>query len=230
MRQGEELVGLFPGKVYNDAFPCKTDSVIVYSFEDAAAALIAVGQQAYAKDWVPATSGNFSTRLGEEGAAITVSGSHKGHLTTADIMRVDMSGRPLEDKQPSAETLLHMMLYRRYPALHAVLHTHSDTATVLSRLVAEELILEELEVLKAFAGVDTHESRVRIPVFANDQDIGRLAGRVSAYLDSNGPVPGYLIAGHGLYTWGASISEAMRHLEAFEFLFRCELEMRRIGQ
>ncbi len=200
------------------------------SFEDAAAALIAVGRQAFANGWVPATSGNFSTRLGEESAAITVSGSHKGHLTPVDIMRVDLSGRPLEGKQPSAETLLHVMLYRRDPALHAVLHTHSVMATVLSRLVEAELILEELEVLKAFAGVDTHETRLRIPVFPNDQDVGRLAGQVSAYLDEKGPVPGYLIAGHGLYTWGASISEAMRHLEAFEFLFRCELEARRIGR
>ncbi len=201
----------------------------MYSFEDAAAALIAVGEQAYANGWVPATSGNFSTRLGDEGAAITVSGSHKGHLTPVDIMRVDGAGRPLEDKRPSAETQLHMMLYRRYPSVNAVLHTHSVTATVLSRLVAGALVLEELEVLKAFAGVDTHQTRVRIPVFANDQDIQRLARQVEAYFDANGAVPGYLIAGHGLYTWGSSINEAMRHLEAFEFLFRCELEMRRMG-
>ena len=201
----------------------------MYSFEDAAAALIAVGEQAYANGWVPATSGNFSTRLGDEGAAITVSGSHKGHLTPVDIMRVDGAGRPLEDKRPSAETQLHMMLYRRYPSVNAVLHTHSVTATVLSRLVAGALVLEELEVLKAFAGVDTHQTRVRIPVFANDQDIQRLARQVEAYFDANGAVPGYLIAGHGLYTWGNSINEAMRHLEAFEFLFRCELEMRRMG-
>lgn len=201
----------------------------MYSFEDAAAALIAVGEQAYANGWVPATSGNFSTRLGDEGAAITVSGSHKGHLTPTDIMRVDGAGRPLEDKRPSAETQLHMMLYRRYPSVNAVLHTHSVTATVLSRLVAGALVLEELEVLKAFAGVDTHQTRVRIPVFANDQDIQRLARQVEAYFDANGAVPGYLIAGHGLYTWGSSINEAMRHLEAFEFLFRCELEMRRMG-
>lgn len=201
----------------------------MYSFEDAAAALIAVGEQAYANGWVPATSGNFSTRLGDEGAAITVSGSHKGHLTPVDIMRVDGAGRPLEDKRPSAETQLHMMLYRRYPSVNAVLHTHSVTATVLSRLVAGALVLEELEVLKAFAGVDTHQTRVRIPVFANDQDIQRLARQVEAYFDANGAVPGYLIAGHGLYTWGSSINEAMCHLEAFEFLFRCELEMRRMG-
>ena len=39
---------------------------------------------------------------------------------------------------------------------------------------------------------------------------------------------GYLIAGHGLYAWGRDISEARRHLDAFEFMLGCELEMRRL--
>ncbi len=199
------------------------------SFEDAVAALIAVGRQAYAHGWVPATSGNFSTRVGEDEVAVTVSGSHKGRLTREDVMRVDLQGRPLEDKRPSAETALHVQLYRRDPGVHAVLHTHSVNATVLSRLVGGVLVLEELEVLKAFAGVDTHQSRLHIPVFANDQDMGRLSRQVDDYLAAHDAVPGYLIAGHGLYTWGASLAEALRHLEAFEFLFQCELAMRRMG-
>jgi methylthioribulose-1-phosphate dehydratase len=40
---------------------------------------------------------------------------------------------------------------------------------------------------------------------------------------------GYLIAGHGLYAWGRDIAEARRHLDAFEFMLGCELEMRRLG-
>jgi len=35
--------------------------------------------------------------------------------------------------------------------------------------------------------------------------------------------PGYLLAGHGLYAWGATMREALRHAEAFEFLFGCEI-------
>jgi methylthioribulose-1-phosphate dehydratase len=34
---------------------------------------------------------------------------------------------------------------------------------------------------------------------------------------------GFLLAGHGLYTWGATVSEALRHAEAFDFLFSCAL-------
>ncbi|MDU1661274.1 MAG: class II aldolase/adducin family protein, partial [Stenotrophomonas maltophilia] len=39
---------------------------------------------------------------------------------------------------------------------------------------------------------------------------------------------GYLIDGHGLYAWGRDMAEARRHLEAFEFLFHCELELRKL--
>ena len=49
-----------------------------------------------------------------------------------------------------------------------------------------------------------------------------------ALLDQQ-PLWGYLIDGHGLYAWGRNMAEARRHLEAFEFLFHCELELRKLG-
>jgi methylthioribulose-1-phosphate dehydratase len=201
---------------------------VTYGFEAAAAELVRVGRTAAARGWVPATSGNFSVRLADDEVAITVSGAHKGELAADRIMRVDLHGRPLEEKRPSAETLLHVQLYRRNPAIQAVFHTHSIGSTVLSRLVQGELLLTELEVMKAFAGIDTHETTLRIPVFPNDQDMARLSERVASCLDGHDPIPGYLIAGHGLYTWGTSVAETLRHLEAFEFLFQCELETRRV--
>jgi methylthioribulose-1-phosphate dehydratase len=51
-----------------------------------------------------------------------------------------------------------------------------------------------------------------------------LAARVAA---TSLGVPGYLIAGHGLYAFGADLAAAERHVEAFEFLFSCELWRRR---
>lgn len=190
--------------------------------------LVEAGRMLHSHGWVPATSGNFSARLSSELAAITASGRHKGLLTEPDIMVVDMNGRPHNDaRRPSAEILLHTMLYRRFPALHAVLHTHSVNATLLSRRSGDELLLEGYELLKAFHGVTTHETRLTVPVFANDQDIPRLAAQVGEYLDAHDDVHGYLIRGHGLYTWGRDVAEALRHVEAFEFLFQCELHQLR---
>jgi methylthioribulose-1-phosphate dehydratase len=200
----------------------------MYRFEDAAQALIEAGRHADRHHWVPATSGNFSARLDDGTFAITVSGAHKGRLQRDQIMRLGADGRPLDGKRPSAETLLHLQLYRRDAGINCVLHTHSVDATVLSRIAGDDLIIDGMEVLKAFPGIDTHLTRVRVPVFPNDQDMDRLSKVVVARLDEGIDVPAYLIAGHGLYAWGDSVEAALRHVEALEFLFRCELETRRI--
>jgi methylthioribulose-1-phosphate dehydratase len=152
-----------------------------------------------------------------------VSGRHKGELDVSGIMAMDLEGRILTAGcRPSAETELHLMLYRRDPTIGAVLHTHSVNATVLSRLAGDALMLSDYEVLKALPRIETHKTRLALPVFPNDQDIGRLALEVEQALERTPDLPGYLIAGHGLYTWGSNVAEARRRIEAFEFLLECE--------
>jgi len=130
--------------------------------------------------------------------------------------------------RPSAETLLHTLMYRRFAEIGAVLHTHSVTQTVASRLFADarHVRFQDYEILKAFHGIDSHAIVIDLPILPNTQDIPALAAQVDALLDEQ-YMWGYLIAGHGLYTWGRDIAEARRHIEAFEFLLACELEMRR---
>lgn len=187
--------------------------------------LIAAGRFIDHKGWVPATSGNFSAKLGDGTIAITVSGRHKGHLTRDDIMLIDGEGCSLDGKKPSAETLLHTSLYKRYPGIGAVLHPHSISATLAPRLFGNQIVLENYELLKALSGIDTHETRIQVPIFANDQNIPRLAAVVEDYLDQHGDIHAYIIAGHGFYTWGPSVDATLRHLEALEFLFDCEIRL-----
>ncbi len=180
--------------------------------------------------WTPATSSNFSQRLDAQHAAITVSGRDKGRLNRDDIMVVDFDGHAVgSDHRPSAETLLHTQLYRRFPEIGCVLHTHSHNQTVASRLYGDagHVHLEGYELLKAFAGNHTHEAAVDLPVLPNTQDMPALAAQVERLLDA-GPLWGYLIDGHGLYAWGRTMAEARRHLDAFEFLIGCELDLRRL--
>lgn len=180
--------------------------------------------------WTPATSSNFSCRLDDRHAAITVSGRDKGRLTETDIMVVDFDGQAVgSDHRPSAETLLHTQLYRRFSEIGCVLHTHSQVQTVASRLYAGagHVRLEGYELLKAFVGNTTHETELDLPVLPNTQDMHTLAAQVDALLD-RGCMWGYLIDGHGLYAWGRDMAEARRHLEAFEFLLGCELELRKL--
>ena len=192
--------------------------------------IIEAGRFLYGRGWSPATSSNYSTRLSATQALLTVSGKHKGKLGPDDVLATDLSGNSLEPgKKPSAETLLHTQLYSWRPEIGAVLHTHSVNATVLSRLTPGDSIeFEDYELQKAFSGVSTHESKVRVPIFDNDQDITRLAAKVQPWLDAHPDCVGYLIRGHGLYTWGARMSDALRQIEAFEFLFECELKTRAV--
>ncbi|MGF6153528.1 methylthioribulose 1-phosphate dehydratase [Pseudomonas fluorescens] len=196
--------------------------------EQLAQQIIDAGRFLYGRGWSPATSSNYSTRLSATEALLTVSGKHKGQLGMDDVLATDMSGSSLEPgKKPSAETLLHTQLYNWRADIGAVLHTHSVNATVLSRLLQGPVItFEDYELQKAFSGISTHESKVRVPIFDNDQDIERLASKVQPWLDDHPDCVGYLIRGHGLYTWGPKMSDALRQIEAFEFLFECELKMR----
>lgn len=190
--------------------------------------IIDAGRFLYGKGWSPATSSNYSARLADDKALLTVSGRHKGELGFNDVLATDLEGNSLEEgKKPSAETLLHTQLYKWRKEIGAVLHTHSVGATVLTRLTeGESLQFEDYELQKAFSGVVTHQSVVTVPIFDNDQDIERLASKVRPWLEAHPDCAGYLIRGHGLYTWGAQMSDALRQIEAFEFLFECELRVR----
>ena len=203
----------------------------VHRLRELAGEIIINVRELAALGWTPATSSNFSHRLDERHAAITVSGRDKGKLREADIMVVDMDGRAVgSEHRPSAETLLHTQLYARFPDVGCVLHTHSRAQTIASRLFAGagHVRLEGYELLKAFRGNATHETAVDVPVLPNSQDMPTLAAQVDALLDA-GPMWGYLIDGHGLYAWGRDMAEARRHLEAFEFLLGCELELQRLS-
>jgi len=191
--------------------------------------IVRISHLFYSRGWSFATSGNYSARVAPDRVFMTASGKDKGLLSEQDILVIDLEGRIQEpaDSSPSAEAYLHCELYRSQPEIGAILHTHSVHSTVLSSLPERKapLSIGGYEMLKAFRGVTTHQHTEQIPVFANDQDLKALALRVLQYLENNSGLHGFLIAGHGLYCWGRTISEALRHAEAFEFLFECVLKV-----
>jgi len=175
------------------------------------------------RGWVPATGGNFSARLTSETMLITASGTHKGELVREDLLVADLDGKPLHSKRKTSyETGLHTQLYRWDSAIGAVLHVHSIANTVLSRRHAV-IRLQGYELQKLLPQTVDPTAAVDIPVFDNDQDIARLAKRVGDYLRHHAEAPAYLIAGHGLYTWGETIAQARYRVEALEFMLECEL-------
>ena len=203
------------------------------ALEHCAQQIALAGRELGALGWTPATSSNFSMRLDATHAAVTRSGRDKGRLGADDILVVDLAGRVVgSDATPSAETALHVQVYRRFPAAGAVLHTHSRQQTVASRLFARAGVVrfEGWELQKAIAGTRSHEGVLELPVFPNSQDMADLERAVDGWLDAGKPLHGYLIDGHGIYAWGRDMPEARRHLEAFDFLLGCEMDLLRLEE
>lgn len=186
--------------------------------------IVETGRFLSARGWVPATSGNFSRRIDADTIAITASGIDKGALTVGDIKTVALR-QPLQPGV-SAETPLHMALYEDNAEIGAVLHTHSLPATVVSLAHAERtsVALANYEIVKGIRGYHSHEQTLDLPLFPNSQDMRELSAAIRSDLMSRPNVFGFLLAGHGLYAWGATMREARRHIEALEFLLACELE------
>lgn len=194
----------------------------ILTFDEAAARISDLGREYHRRGWALGTSSNFSAVLTREPLelAITSSGVDKGALAPDRILRIDGEGRVLHgDGKPSDETLLHLAIIRRRGAA-AVLHTHSIWSTVISQTAYSRggIRIEGYEMLKGLSGVKTHEHREWIPILDNSQDMPALAAHLESTLRQNPAVHGVLFKGHGLYTWGASLSEAARHIEIFEFL------------
>ena len=179
-----------------------------------------------AQGWCQGTGGNFSVTLRREPLRllITRSGVHKRELTPEELMVVGPGGRAMDGEagKPSAEAALHAVIVERTGAA-SVLHVHSVANTLLGEHFASRggLTLRGYEMLKGLDGITSHDAEVFVPVLHNSQDMPALAEEVARLLDEERRIHGFLLAGHGLYTWGSSLDDAHRHVEIFEFLFEC---------
>jgi methylthioribulose-1-phosphate dehydratase len=205
---------------------------------DATDALRAIGREFHGRGWSLGTSSNYSVVVSRDPLEllVTASGKDKSALGRDDFVRVDSQGRVIDgsDRRSSAETLLHCTIAELVPSAGAVLHTHSPWGTILSgadlppAAAVGSLRIAGYEMLKGLEGITTHDTHEDVPIFANTQDMRELSARIRgrfAGLDfaapGRPPVHGFLIARHGLYTWGRDLAEARRHIEIYEFLFEC---------
>ena len=202
------------------SIPSKMPSPL--KFSEISVSLAEIGKGFYARGWVLGTSGNFSAVTSHKPLrlAITSTGLDKGSLTSAQFLEMDEAANVVRGNgRPSAEALLHLAIVR---GLHAgaVLHTHSVWSTVLSGSHASQggIALEGFEMLKGLEGVRTHKHREWLPILENSQDMVELGDHVSKTLQASPGIHGFLLKEHGLYTWGAGLREAKRHVEILEFL------------
>jgi methylthioribulose-1-phosphate dehydratase len=152
--------------------------------------------------------------------AITASGLDKGLLTPECILEIDADENVRRGNgKPSAEAPIHVAVVRARAA-GAVLHTHSVWSTVLSQSHSRQgrIEISGYEMLKGLEGVRTHDHTEQLPILENSQNIKDLSECLSSLLESHRAIHGFLLRGHGLYTWGATLADAKRHVEILEFL------------
>lgn len=206
--------------------------MIGISLDDARSKIVAAGRWLDSRGWAPATAGNYSMRLDDGNFAITVSGRHKGRLSERDVMTVDALGHSLDGQKPSAETALHLHIYRIFPEAGAVLHSHSPSAVGLSRALSDAAgwTIGGHELLKAYPGITTHDIDMTLPIVDNSQDMAVIEAAIEPRLFEPMAPPAYLIRSHGLYGWGRDMAEAERIIEATEWLIEAERAERAFRQ
>jgi methylthioribulose-1-phosphate dehydratase len=194
--------------------------------------LTEVMQDIHRRGWCDGTGGNFSVVVQHQPLQLLMapSGVDKGQVPPGELIVVDERGDVLTGEgKASAETALHLRIVEATQA-GAVLHTHSIPGTVLSRHYEDKegLVLEGWEMQKGLVGITTHASCINIPVISNSQSMQELGDAVGPCLKT--APSGFLVAGHGLYAWGADLDASKRHLEILEFLLKVKLTQMQIGQ
>lgn len=189
--------------------------------------ITAMARDFYRRGWMPGTAGNISARVEADRALITGSGLPKGQLTERDLVPIrihDSTSIGSNGARPSAETTIHMAVYRATRS-GAVVHVHSPFTTAVSvqygRLNETAAVpFADYELLKGF-GL-TEPTKCIVPVFPNWPDVRKISRDVEAHLTNHPYVPPILlIAGHGATAWGRNLAQARDYLECLEAL--CEL-------
>lgn len=191
------------------------------------------GRNFYQRGWVLGTSGNFSAVVNNDPLEllITASGKDKGRLTEHEFILLNEAGEIIAGAgKPSDEAQLHLTLVRQRGA-RAAMHTHSVWATLLSDEFAAQggVSIAGWEMLKGLAGVQSHQHTEWLPIIENSQEMTTLAQRLAIVLQEHPAAHGFLLRGHGLYTWGQTLNEARRHIEIFEFLLEVTGRLQRTG-
>ena len=176
---------------------------------------------------VTLTWGNVSGIDRERGCmVIKPSGVAYDHLTPATMVVTDLAGRIVEGAYaPSSDTPTHGVLYKAFPNIGGVVHTHSEMATAFAQ-AAREIPCYGTTHADHFHGVIPV---VRMPTadeVANDYErhVGELIAERFKTLDPEA-MPAVLAAGHGPFTWGGSPEQAVEHAIALEAVARIAATM-----
>jgi L-ribulose-5-phosphate 4-epimerase len=162
---------------------------------------------------VTLTWGNVSGILREKGLIIIKpSGVDYDEMKKDDMVVLDMEARVVEGKlQPSSDTPTHIELYKAFPDIGGITHSHSEYATMFAQACYEIPCFGTTHADHFYGPVPVTRFLTKEEV-ENDYELntGKLIVERFKNLD---PVstPGVLIAGHGPFTWGKDALDSVKN-------------------
>ena len=188
--------------------------------------VVAANQEIARRGLAPHTFGNASgvDRSGEKALiVIKPSGVDYSTLKPEDLVITDLDGKIVEGKlRPSSDLDTHTLLYREFPQIGGVVHTHSEFATSWAQAG---------RAIPCFG--TTHADYFHGPVPVTEPLTAEEVS--SGYVRNTGAVivrrfraegldpvavPGVLVAGHAPFAWGKDAADAVEHADVLEYIAR----------
>lgn len=159
------------------------------------------------------TWGNVSAVDRDSGLfVIKPSGVTYEKMTAKDMVVVDLDGRVVEGElNPSSDTLTHAVLYKHYPEIGGIAHTHSTWATIWAQA---GLDVQAMGTTHA----DTFYGSIPCARFLTEKEVNdgyevETGKVIIETFEKRGldvlAVPGILLQGHGPFTWGKDAKTAV---------------------
>ncbi len=181
--------------------------------------ICAVGRWVHGHGYVAATDGNISVRLDGRRVLATPTLMSKGMMAPDDLVVVDTKGGHVQGRRKaSSEIAMHLLIYKRRPDVHAVVHAHPPTATgyAAAGLALNQALISE--VVLALGCIPL--ARYGTP--GTPELTEALAPLVAQY-------DAILMANHGVVTYGADLLTAYMRMETVEHFARISLVTQLLG-
>ena len=164
--------------------------------------------------------GNASAKISDN-ILIKPSGVNLNDCTPDDIVSIQIKDNHYSgDLKPSSDTPTHLELYKAFPGLGGVVHTHSmyATAWAQARKAVPCLGTTHADYWDGEIPITRELSKVEING-EYEKETGKVI--IERIKDLNvDPLncPGILVANHGPFTWGKTVDDAVKHAELLEYI------------